>query len=795
MPPTTSRQPAPAPSSPGGPASAHRGPRRPPLLPPARWRRRLAVLAALLAVSAPPAAATEDPRVELVELQRQGRDAEALAHARRLLADDPDAATLGLHYLAGRLAHRLGRPKDAAEAFVQAIGRTPELAGYSRYRAAVVHDELGHPEMAAGLVAGVVAARSPEALVPEAARLLRRTLARGGDCRLLGGVDPSVHASAARRQLELAAADCALRGGESARARDLYLALLDESVEDEPAREAADRLAAIAGRSTDARTARLLGRTFHQHRDYGRAIAYLGPLVAGFTGALSGERYELAYTLVRSRFWQEEYAQAAAGFSRLAARARDPRLVARALYQQARSHELLGEGVEAARTYRLAYRTDPEGRFADAALIGALRIEHRAGQEAAAAELFELLTSRREWIEVAARAALFLAASDLVQGRADRAGGWLAVAERAGADTELEVAYWRGRLAELGGDADAAVRRYLVVLRRGGYHPLALDAAGRLASPALEPAARALARRLAGGGLDDRYGSWLLLAGDPEARASAAHDLARRLAGGTSTGPWLTLSRVPAEAWPLWGRTPERPEELLLALGLFDDGAPALDRHFPYSREDLGFTAAWMLAGQGAVHASLRRAETLARRAPDAVPEPFLAYDLRRLLYPFGWSARVSEQAMARGVDPYLLAAIIREESRYDPRALSAASARGLTQFVMPTALETAPAIGLDELAPEDLYRPEIAIALGAAYLGKLLAAFDGTDHAAVAAYNAGPPAARMWQRLSYTDELAEYYTKVSFGETRNYLRKVLSSRAHYHDVYGSPLPDPGGRP
>lgn len=781
MPPTTSRHLATPP--PAGRESAFLP------LPSAVWRRRLAVLAVLIAVTAPPASGADDPRIDLVELQRQGRKAEALKQARALLAEDPAAGALGLDYLTGRLAIRTGRPKDAPEAFVRAMSRTPELAGYGRFRAALIYDELGHPEMAAGLVAGVVASRAPESLVPQATRLLRRTLARGGDCRLLGGIDPGAHAKAERRQLELATADCALRGGDTARARDLYLGLLDESIEDEPAREAADRLAAVAGRVTDARTARLLGRAFHQHRDYERAIAYLGPLVAGFTGELSGDRYELAYTLVRSRFWQEEYAQAAAGYSRLAVRAGAPRLVARALYQQARSHELLGEAADAARTFRLAYRTDPTGRFADAALIGALRIEHRGGQETAAAELFDILTSRREWTEVASRAALFLAASDLVQGRRERAGRWLDVAEKAGSDAEPEVSYWRGRLAELTGDADSALRRYLRVMRPNPYHPLALDAAGRIGSPALAPAARAMARRLSAGDAGDRYGAWLLLAHDPAARAEVAHGLARKLAAAPATGRWLTLGTVPTAEWPLWSRSPDRPEEILLALGLFDDGEPAVDRHFPYTREDLAMTASSMLSSDGAIHRSLRRAEVLARRAPDAIPEPFLSHDLRRLLYPFAWASRITEQSLARGVDPYLLAAIIREESRYDPRALSPASARGLTQFVMPTALETAPAIGLADLSPDDLYRPDVAIALGAAYLGKLLGSFDGVEHLVVASYNAGPPAARMWQRSTYSGELAEYYTKVSFGETRNYLRKVLSSRAHYHDVYGSPLP------
>jgi soluble lytic murein transglycosylase len=99
-------------------------------------------------------------------------------------------------------------------------------------------------------------------------------------------------------------------------------------------------------------------------------------------------------------------------------------------------------------------------------------------------------------------------------------------------------------------------------------------------------------------------------------------------------------------------------------------------------------------------------------------------------------------------------------------------------------------AIGLAPLEPGDLYRPEIALALGAAYVGELIEQMGGSRHAAVASYNAGPPAAALWQSYCYSGELAEYYTKVSYGETRNYLAKVLSSWAQYREIYGAPAPE-----
>jgi soluble lytic murein transglycosylase len=92
---------------------------------------------------------------------------------------------------------------------------------------------------------------------------------------------------------------------------------------------------------------------------------------------------------------------------------------------------------------------------------------------------------------------------------------------------------------------------------------------------------------------------------------------------------------------------------------------------------------------------------------------------------------------------------------------------------------------GLGPVSPQDLERPEIAVALAAAYLRELHDRFGGSLPDVVAAYNAGEPQAALWRRYCVSEEAEEYLSKISFHETRNYLTKVLTSRAHYAELYG----------
>ena len=745
-------------------------------------RRCLAVFAAALAGAG--VARADDPRLELVERQLAGDHTGAVAVVDALLAQ-PEAgvARADLAYVRGRLLARLGRTNSAADALARAMEPRGDLAPYARLRLAELQAQMGHPEVAAGLAATLLGTPHPPALAPAATRLLRSALAAGGDCRLLGGLELRGLPARERRQLELARADCELRSGGEDEAVTRLLALLEENLADAAAFDAAERLAGLATAPADGRVERFVGLALHAHREFDRAARHLEQALAGPAASHDGGEYELRYALQRGHFWQGRYRAAAGGFGALARDARDPQRVADALYQEGRSLELVGDWSAAAATFRRSFLAHPRREDAPLALFAALRLEWRDGREAQALEAYRALTARPTFRATAARAALFLAASDLVRGRADRAGAWLAEAEARGAARE-ESAYWRGRLQELQGQAQGAILAYVESQRAAPHHPLAVAARRRLAGPALAGPARALGLRLArGSAARDLEAAWLLLGDGHPAGSASREALATLLQADRRAAPFLTLEEVPAARWPIFARPLSGTEERLLGLGQVEDGAPAVLAHFPVSEPRLAYTGARLLAGAGETRRALLIAELLGDRGAERLPAGLLPAGYRRLLYPRPYDEELRSQAARQGVDVHLLTAVLREESRFDPRALSAAAARGLAQFVLPTARRLAAQLGMAEFTAADLDRPEVSIALAAAYLRELDQLFPGASHMAVAAYNAGEPQAILWRSYCYSSEPEEYLTKIAFRETRAYVARVLASREHYAEL------------
>ncbi len=753
------------------------------------------MIAALLVVAT--TAAAPDPRIELVELQLAGQYATALTEVEAELENPSrSAAAIGLDYLRGHLLEILGRPTQAHQAFADAMSSQPRLADYSRFRLAVNQHRMSHPEVAAGLLATLLGGNPPMPLVPRATALLVRSLAEGGDCRLLANLGSWRLPGRERRQLELASVDCALARGDREQAMAQLTKLVREDSADESARGAAERIDAYFPRLADDPVLALaVGAAFHRHRQFDQAIQYLTRALENDPSGLRPDDLDEAfYSLARSYFWNEKYLIAASHFGQLAARARNPRDKARALYQQARCYELYGRWREAANNFRFAYLAEPTGRWADAALLAALRLEWRIGDEEAALELYGQLGARREWRGLRRRAALFLAASDLVRERSERAGAWLDDSAQAVPAPDLEVSYWRGRLAELEGRREGAVRHYLTAAARDPWHPLGSASARRLNGRELAPAAAAVAARLARSrDPADLETAWTVLGDADPAGAAARAALEDRLARDPRARPYLEMRPRPPAAWPLWASRLHQPEELLLALGIWDQAATVVLKHFPATDASLALTGSRLLADAREVRRSLYVAEVLGKRVPREVPERLLPAEMRRLLYPLPYRVEIVREARARGVDPLLLAAIIREESRFDPQAISPASARGLTQFVLPTAQRVAGQIGLEGLEAPDLHDPATSIALGAAYLAELGGRFGQGSWEVVAAYNAGEPQAQLWRSYCYSREPEELFTKVGFPETRGYLERVLASRAHYAAIWGAELAPAGG--
>jgi tetratricopeptide (TPR) repeat protein len=135
------------------------------------------------------------------------------------------------------------------------------------------------------------------------------------------------------------------------------------------------------------------------------------------------------------------------------------------------------------------------------------------------------------------------------------------------------------------------------------------------------------------------------------------------------------------------------------------------------------------------------------------------------------------------GIDPLVLHAVIRQESRFQSDILSSAGAVGLMQLMPRTAAEVARREKLPKPHRRDLLRPVLNVRLGAAYLSRLVKGYGGDYFRAVAAYNAGEAAVERWWKRSNGDPAA-FLERISYKETRSYMRHVFFNLLQYYRIY-----------
>jgi soluble lytic murein transglycosylase len=154
-----------------------------------------------------------------------------------------------------------------------------------------------------------------------------------------------------------------------------------------------------------------------------------------------------------------------------------------------------------------------------------------------------------------------------------------------------------------------------------------------------------------------------------------------------------------------------------------------------------------------------------------------------RLVFPYPMRALVEREAAEQGLDPYLVAAVIRQESNFRPGVVSRAGAHGLMQLMPQTAREVArrSGVGWDVRYLESA---EANLHLGATHLAGLLRQYDGQVVPALAAYNAGGRPVSRWLRYPEADDPVRFVERIPYEETRGYVRSVLRNRELYRQIY-----------
>lgn len=152
--------------------------------------------------------------------------------------------------------------------------------------------------------------------------------------------------------------------------------------------------------------------------------------------------------------------------------------------------------------------------------------------------------------------------------------------------------------------------------------------------------------------------------------------------------------------------------------------------------------------------------------------------------YPVPYRSDLVREARKHRIDPRFLLAIMKQESSFRPGAKSPAGARGLLQLVFDTAVKYNKKAGFPNLQPDDLYRPNVSIAVGSAYVAELKDEFGGLYEAIAASYNGGEDNAARWLNRSKPKEPGVFAAEVGFAETKNYVFKVMNNYRAYRDLY-----------
>jgi soluble lytic murein transglycosylase len=228
----------------------------------------------------------------------------------------------------------------------------------------------------------------------------------------------------------------------------------------------------------------------------------------------------------------------------------------------------------------------------------------------------------------------------------------------------------------------------------------------------------------------------------------------------------------------------------LFFLGLDDEAVPELAaaRIGSAGNPDLDYTTAIHSLRGDIPYPAVRFAEQTWKSIPSDYLVELAPRQMAEMLYPAPYRDSLLKHSGPRKLDPRLVLAIARQETRFQADAKSVAAARGLMQFISATSSDVARQLGRRDFQQDELYNPDTAIEFGAHYLSTLFQQFPNQPQAVAAAYNGGADNVARWVVRSHTQDPDRYVPEIGFAQSKDYVYRVLSNFWVYQKLYTETL-------
>ncbi len=269
----------------------------------------------------------------------------------------------------------------------------------------------------------------------------------------------------------------------------------------------------------------------------------------------------------------------------------------------------------------------------------------------------------------------------------------------------------------------------------------------------------------------------LKLAAPAAATAPVTAEIAQLVAGLRLTGPALVATGSAAATQSRIERS-----RLLRSAGL-NDLADAELRFGMRTDGDPAQLGMELATSADAPHQALR---IMKNTSPEYLNVPVTSAPRKywELLFPLPYRTDLVRNAQERNLDPYLIAGLIRQESEFNPQAVSRAKAYGLTQIRPGTGRQFARTAGVPRFTTGVLSQPAANLKIGCSILRSMLDQQGGKVEQTLAAYNAGPQRVVEWLTWNSYREPAEFVESIPFTETRDYVQAVLRNAEMYRRLY-----------